>query len=357
MTRERMKRPSARASLRDVAKVAGVSAAAVSYVVTGRTSEVGAETLARIEAAIKALKYQPQRRGLSLRFNREFAIGLIIVDTDPSFLADPFTTQIASGLSNALVDPGYGLTVTGCRTVGDLEKLLRRPIGVDAFVVICSGPKEVRERAYQMLSDVNLPTVIVQDHVPENINDACSITQDDFGGGSMLTRHLIDRGARNLLFVSPARKWPAIERRQAGIEAALTEHALLSRVECNEEDFEDAMTAIERALDKAPLPDAIMGANDQIAIAALRVTKRRGIRVPQQVQVTGYNDFSFRNYATPLLTTVSSSASEIGGKCAEVILTRLEVGAFSEPSIQLPVTFRMGESTSSVDRESKQSSD
>jgi len=85
-----------------------------------------------------------------------------------------------------------------------------------------------------MPTDVNLPAVIVKDHVPDNIHDACSITQDDSGGGFMLARHLIEHRARNLLFASPARNWPASKGRRAGIEAALKEHALLSRVECNE---------------------------------------------------------------------------------------------------------------------------
>ena len=95
---------SRRPSLQDVAASAGVSAAAVSYVVNGRTTEVSAQTLQKIELAIKTLKYKPQRRGLSLKFNREFAIGLVIVDPNPNFLADPFTTQIATGLSNALME-------------------------------------------------------------------------------------------------------------------------------------------------------------------------------------------------------------------------------------------------------------
>jgi LacI family transcriptional regulator len=337
--------PSRRASLRDVAEVAGVSAAAVSYVVTGRTSEVGPETLERIEAAIKALKYQPQGRGRSLKFNREFAIGLVIVDTDPSFLADPFTTQFASGLSNALVEPGYGLTVTGCRTIDDLEKLLSRPIAVDAYVVVCSGSRETRERAYRLLSDVNLPTVIVQDGVPEGLNDACAILQDDFGGGQALARHLHQCGASKITFITPAREWPAIERREAGITSVLKDGHSLERIECNEEDFVGTVEIIDTILGRAQLPDALMGANDQIAIAALRALNSRGIAVPHDVQVTGYNDFSFRNYVTPLLTTVTSSASEIGNRCAEAILYRLDIGKFRETRIELPVSLNIGGTT------------
>lgn len=334
-----------RPSLQDVAKMAGVSAAAVSYVVNGRTTEVSAETSARIKDAIAKLKYQPQRRGLSLKLSREFAVGFVIMDSTPSFLADPFTTQIATGLCNAFVEPGYGLMLTGCRTLDDLRALLRRPVGVDAFVVMTSGPPAMRSEAYGILAESNLPLIITQENAPSEINDACAIMQDDFGGAQMLTKHLTDRNAKRLLWVAPTRAWPAIERREAGIAAALPEGVTLERVECDEENFAETVAVIDRALDRHPFPDAILGANDQIAIAALKVLGHRGIDVPGGVQVTGYNDFVFRNYSTPLLTTITSCAYQIGQRAAQTMLARLEDGQFSERKIELSVKLNVGGTT------------
>ena len=333
-----------RPSLQDVAKLAGVSAAAVSYVVNGRTNEVGPKTLQKIKEAIKTLKYQPQRRGLSLRFNREFAIGLIIVDPNPNFLSDPFTTEIATGLSNALVSPGYGLTVTGCASVQDLAKLLKRPIGVDAFVVHASGDVAAREHIYGLLSDINLPVVVIQDDQPLSTADSFSIRQDDFNGATMLAQHLLKNGAKRYLFVAPACNWPAIERREAGIRSVLSPDCDFLKVLCDEHDFVATAAAVDHALDHYP-PDAIMGANDQIAIAALSILQRRGFHVPHDIQVTGYNDFAFRNYVTPLLTTIKSRASDIGRDCATAILARLEVGAFATKTAVLSVALDLGGTT------------
>ena len=344
------KSPIRRTSLQDVARHAGVSAAAVSYVVNGRLSEVGLETRKTIEAAIKALKYQPQRRGLSLRLNREFAIGLVIVDPNPNFLSDPFNNQVATGLSNELIEPGYGLTVTGCRTFADLDKLLRRPIGVDAFVVIASGTRAMRARVYRQVADSNRPFAVVQDVVSKTINDSCSITQDDFDGARALTLHLSARGAKRILFAAPACIWPAIEQREQGIRKALPMGAMLSKIECNEHDFGETAEAIDRVLQQDPLPDAIMGANDQIAIAALRVLDRRGIKVPGDMLVTGYNDFVFRNYVTPRLTTVASRASDIGHVAAKLLLQRLDTGAFDQRKVQLAVALDLGGTTADPDR-------
>ena len=339
---------SRRTSLQDVANSAGVSAAAVSYVVNGRTTEVSAQTLQKIELAIKTLKYKPQRRGLSLKFNRDFAIGLVIVDPNPNFLADPFTTQIATGLSNALMEPGFGLTVTGCSSPDDLERLVKRPIGVDGFAIIASGPASTREKIYRLVGDVDLPLVVIQEPAPESVSDACGIFQDDFGGAQVLTRHLLDCGARHLLFVAPSRAWPAVERRERGIRSTLGQDCSWKKIECEEEDFDLTAAAIDRFLEHHPLPDAIMGANDQIAIAALRVLKQRGLLVPRDVQVTGYNDFPFRNFIRPLLTTMRSSAIEIGRSSAQAVLARLDKGVFLERSVEHGVTLDVGTTTSLV---------
>ena len=333
-TRTATRRP----SLRDVAQRAGVSAAAVSYVVNGRLTEVGAGTCTRIQEAIKALRYQPQRRGLSLRLNREFAIGLIIVDQNTNFLADPFTTEVATGLSNELTGPGYGLTVTGCRDIADLERLLGRPIGVDAFVIIASGSRNTRKRIYGLVAEQNRPVAILQEDIPSGIEDGCAIFQDDDGGAKALTRHLVEHGAKRFLFVKPACAWPAIERRERGIRSALSHGCVLRAIRCNELDFDETAEAIDQALRPGKLPDAVMGANDQIAIAALRVLSRRGIAVPEAMQVTGYNDFTFRNYVMPRLTTVASQANEIGRRAARLLLSRLDSGAFAERRVELAVT-------------------
>jgi LacI family transcriptional regulator len=311
----------------------------------GRTKEVGAETHVRIKKAIEILRYQPQRSGLSLKLNRQFAVGLVVVDPDPSFLADPFTTQVASGLSNALVEPGYGLTVTGCRTGDDLEKLLRKPIGVNGFVAMTSGTKQLREYAYRLLSNAQLPLVVVQEDVPADINDACAVLQDDAGGATLLTQYLLDRGAKSFLFVAPSRPWPAIERREVGIRSALKGKAQLARMECREQDFEGSVAVIGEQIDRGAKPDVIMGANDQIAIAAMRALAHRGSSVPSDIMVTGYNNFVFRSYVDPRLTTVSSSAQEPGRRAADVMLSRINEGAFPERRIELPVALDIGGST------------
>jgi DNA-binding LacI/PurR family transcriptional regulator len=345
MKTTRARLASQRASLRDVAEAAGVSAAAVSYVVNGRTKEVSQETLVRIREAITALKYQPHRRGLSLRYNREFSVGLVIVDPDPNFLADPFTTYVATGLSNGLLEPGYAVTVTGCRNKEDVARYLSRPIGVDGYVVLASGPKEERQEVYGLLSSGGLPLVIIQEEVPDDLSDGCAIMQEDGAGAAALTRLVLEKGASRFVFVAPSRQWPAVERRSAGIQEVLAGKFDFRTVHCDEQNFDATVETIDALFGKTLDFDVILCANDQIAIAALKVTKTRNIRVPEDIQLTGYNDFAFRKYVSPSITSVSSNALEMGRRCADVLLRRLETGSFTERSVRLNVHLRPGQTT------------
>ncbi len=186
---------------------------------------------------------------------------------------------------------------------------------------------------------------MVQEEAPAAIDDACGVLQDDFSGASELARHLTDRGARRIVWLAPQRGWPAIERRVTAIRSGLPKGATLSEATCDELDFQGTVAAVDRILGSGPPPDAIMGANDQIAIAALHALRRRKLRVPRDVQVTGYNNFAFRNFATPLLTTVTSCATDIGYRAAQAMLARLDSGAFRERRIELPVQLTFGETT------------
>jgi LacI family transcriptional regulator len=106
---------------------------------------------------------------------------------------------------------------------------------------------------------------------------------------------------------------------------------------------------VEVALDghaqRNEIPDAVMGANDQIGIAAMKWLRRKDLRVPDDVLVTGYNAFEFWNYSDPVLTTVHSPAYEMGARGGEAILERLKSGKFDRRDEVLPVSLQVGGST------------
>lgn len=317
---ERMQPP----SLRDVARLANVSVMTVSNVINGRTARVGKEVAQRVHEVIEEIGYRPQRRGRSLRLQREFAIGLTILHPDRRFLDDPYITQVAAGMSNFLATIGYGLMVNGVQDLKDLETATRRVASFDGLAVMVSGQRSERNQAYRILSKLHCPMLIVQDTPPRGMGAVSSVLQDDRGGAFRLARSLIDLGARRILLVVPSQSWPAVERRRNGILDAAAGRAEVDCLSCDEADFDKTIEAIAQYLGQDQIPDAIMGANDQIGVAAISAAKRCGLSVPKDIMVTGFNAFWFRNLSSPLLTSVTSPAYEIGQEAGRALIARVE---------------------------------
>ena len=329
-------------TLRDVAARAEVSLMTVSNVVNGHVGRVGEATRLRIEAAIAELGYRTQRRGRSLKLAREFAVGLAVVHPDRRFLDDPFISYVASGMSNALAAAGYGLMVNGIPDLGQIDLLLRHAMHIDALAIIASGPRPQRRAAYRRLAGLPHPLVVIEDEPQRGLGDTCTVLLDDGGGGAALARHLLARGARRFLFVAPRHAWPAVERREAGFAAALPADAVLERLACDETDHAGLVAAIAAKLSLKGHYDAVAGANDQIGIAALAAADRRGLDVPGDLRITGFNGFTFRHYAQPLLTTVLSPAYGLGERVARLVLDRLDGQPFPRGPVMLDVALEVG---------------
>ncbi|CAH1648487.1 LacI family transcriptional regulator [Hyphomicrobiales bacterium] len=312
-------------SLRHVAERANVSVMTVSNVINGRMARVGKEVAERVRAAIEELGYRPQRSGRSLRLQREFALGLTVMHPDRRFLDDPYITQVAAGMSNYLATIGYGLMVNGLQDREALATFVGRSTGYDGFAVMVSGGREERISTYRTLAQLNLPMLIVQDLPPEDMTAASSIRQDDKGGAAALTEELLRRNVRRLLCVMPRQIWPGTEQRAAGIaEAARPRIAAgqltVDYLTTHEEDFETSVEEIVARLQQGPPPDAIMGGNDQLGLAAIQAATRCGFEVPRDIMVTGFNAFWFRKFSTPVLSSVTSPAYEIGLEAAQMLV-------------------------------------
>jgi DNA-binding LacI/PurR family transcriptional regulator len=342
-------RPRRRVTIRDIARAVGVSPMTVSNVINERSGAVGAETRARIEREIERQGYRPQSAGRSLRRAERLSIGMLIVDDAPAYLADPLTTQVVAGLSNHLSEHGYGLLLQGMSAAAVGRSPLIRDIRTDGICAMLSGSDRVRRVCLETLAGLGEPLVIFQETLRSPPGaDLCRIRQDDRGGGRLLAETVLSAGARRLLMLVPRLYWPAIGERIAGVRQAIRQagdQASLRVVRCAEAEFEEIQAALAAELDAEGEPEAILAGNDQMGIAALKLMRARGRRVPQDVLITGFNAFDFWQYTDPVLTTVRSPAYEIGARGGAEILRRLHQGAFSDTDIVFPVTLQPGGST------------
>ncbi len=311
--------------MRDVAEAAGVSLQTVSNLVNGRTNQMTLETRSRIRTVMDDLGYHPNSAARGLRSARSRTFGFLILDDSSRFLADPLTDLFMSGLGDVLRDQGYALLIQASRQDNPVEQLLV-PLHegrVDGAVVFLSGPASMRGRYIQRFRKLTVPLLLVQEH---ELADAgvSVISADDFGGARDLCMHLIERGHRRIGFLTADRRWSAIEARYGGYLAAHKEAGLdpdPSHIVW--QGTFDPISASDIAgaiLEGASRPTALMCGNDLIALGALRAAHERGLSVPDDLAVTGFDDFDFAVAVTPSLTTVAIPAYEMGRLAARVMI-------------------------------------
>ncbi|MDQ0395891.1 DNA-binding LacI/PurR family transcriptional regulator [Labrys monachus] len=318
----------------------------VSNVVNKRFGSMGKDVRAEVERAISELGYRPNASGRSLRLAKRFSIGMVVVDESPTFLADAFITRVVAGLSNYLSQRDYGLVVQGMSARTLPQSALVRRHETDALCVLMSGPASRRRRLLERLAKPGHPVVVLQD-VGSDSDGVISIRQDDFGGARELAQHMLSRGGRDFVFMAPDVEWPAIEQRIAGVTSALQGDArsTFAVVNCADGGFSDSQAAIARYVAQSGWPNAIMGGNDQMGISALKWVIDQGLRVPEDILVSGFNAFDTWQYTQPMLTTVISPAYEMGASAGAAILDMLEGNLPSERHRLFPVKLQPGGST------------
>jgi DNA-binding LacI/PurR family transcriptional regulator len=345
---DRSRRKLARATLNDVAKEAGVSVMTVSNFV--RAKPVRVQTRKRVESAIARLNYRPNVSARSLRLSEEYSVGIVIADSDPAFLNDPFISRLVSGLSNYLSSLDYTLDVQGVAPERFENATILNKVGNEALCAILCGPKAVRKEHFSNLHRLGQPIVVFQEVFQSPAPNVAVVSQDDLSGGKQLGRHLLKGHVQSVLFVRPALDWCALEQREKGLRsvlAAATPAVDVKTLIAPSEHFDDVQQVVRDHLAKKT-PDAIVAATDSMAAAALKACEQAGIRVPKDLKMAGFNGFDVWRYTSPTMTTVVSPAYEMGRQAGELLIQRLKTGSFSKRSVVLPVHLQIGESCPSA---------
>jgi DNA-binding LacI/PurR family transcriptional regulator len=200
-----------------------------------------------------------------------------------------------------------------------------------------------------VLERLEEPLILVQEFLPLAGRDRMTIRQDDYGGAHLLAEHLLARGVRRAAVIAPRFGGPMTNARMAGFQAALMKGDTdfdLATVTADQNTFAGGIAAMERYLADNAAPGAVIGVNDELALAGIRALQERNLRVPDDVMVTGFNGFEPSSYYRPSLTTVESPAARIGEEAGRMLMRRLVGGSdFPTQDYVLPVTFRKGEST------------
>jgi len=326
-----------RATLKDVAEAVGVHVSTASRALHPKTRHLITDELAeRILAAARVLEYRPNSIAYSLRTRRSMTVGVLVPD-----ITNPIFPPIVRGLEDVLVPRGYATLVVN--TDSDPEKEatyihMLQGRGVDGLVIASA---ERRDSALAKVLDDRLPLVAVN-RKSEQPN-LWAVVNDEETGINLLVDHLVGLGHRRIAHIAgPQNLSTGFLRRKAflaRIAALGLEWDDKRMVHVDRYSEEEGARGADLLLKRAAGVTAIMAANDLLALGALRSLRDHGLKCPEDVSVTGYNDMPFVDRLSPPLTTVRIQSYESGRHAALMILKQIETPAENrQPDIEvLPV--------------------
>ncbi|MHB1650948.1 MAG: LacI family DNA-binding transcriptional regulator [Desulfitobacteriaceae bacterium] len=330
----------------DVAKLAKVSISTVSRVLNN-ASYVSEESKNKVLDAVEKLNFKKNMVAAALMKKQTSTFGLIIPDIKNLFYAN-----ITRGVEDVANELGFNVIL--CNTDYDMHKermyidfLLQK--GIDG--IIFSTP-EIRDKNVKDLIESNpqLPVVILGSKVEGVIAD--EILVDNFEGGYLSTKHLLELGHQRIGFVSGGRYTLATIERQKGYERALKDNGVQITSELIIMDEFKANSGYKNALKllSKDRPTAIFAGNDLIAVGVYRAARELGLNIPEDLSVVGFDDTEYAQILTPMLTTIHSPIQEMGSRAMRFAIMNLQGKKTAKETVVFRPTLVKRESTAYLKR-------
>lgn len=306
-------------TLRDIGRHSGVSAMTVSRVINGAAS-VDPETRRKVEEAIEALGYIPNRVARSLTSQKTATIGLILRD-----IANPFYSAVARGAESAARVGGYRILL--CNSEGDLR--LEREY-IDDLVshrvegLLLAPASDHSRHNVQSLLRRDFPITLIDSDLPDV--DCDLLVADNATGAQRLVEHLIALGHRDIAHVGDAEDTYTGRERLQGYRNALAAHDIPYRDDLVVRATVDQIggyRATQEILALDPLPTAIFAVNNMTAVGAMQALRERGITVPEDIALVCFDDIEHLAVLSPFLTVVDQPAELFGKLAAQLLLERI----------------------------------
>ncbi|MCA0971340.1 LacI family transcriptional regulator [Halobacillus litoralis] len=311
------------ATIKDIAKLAGVSVTTVSRALNGY-SDVNAKTRQRIEEIAKEIEYSPNSLARSLVMNKTKTIGLLVSGLTREGAKDNIVFDVLTGINEFCGAHDYDIVLFNTTTSKQKEKTyaqLCRERRVEGVIV--QGIKNDDPYLLEIF-DSNIPCVLID--VPVESETAGYVTTDNVDGSMKAVRHLAELGHENIAMMNGHGQAFVSKERLKGFELGMLEADLPIRSEwiVNGEYSESKAQEMGlKLLTAYPEVTAVVCASDLMALGVVRAAEQLGRKVPDQLSVTGYDDITLASYVTPALTTVAQDLFRMGYSAADLLLSIL----------------------------------
>lgn len=316
-------------TLKDIAERVGVSVSAVSMALADHP-RIGEATKRRVLLTADELGYVTNAAGRALQTKRAGAVALIVPNTSRHVLGHAYFMHVLTGVNDAALERSVQLVLSTNADEANGQAAYDRVLrsgSVDGAIVTSAA---AADPGIEHLVASGLPVVLLgrYPHLP----DAVSVWTDDLAGSQAATEHLITvHGRRRLLHISgPLDHRSALDRRDGFLAACASRGAepLVVEGDYNEESGAAAIDGLDE-----PGIDAVVAANDEMAFGAMRALQARGLDVPRDIALIGYDDFGLSRVTTPAISTVHVPAGQMARVAAEQLFQLLDGRQPAGPSI------------------------
>jgi LacI family transcriptional regulator len=311
-----------RATIKQVAKAAGVSTQTVSRVINDRP-DVAQETRERILQVIHDLDYQPSALARSLIQQRSFTLG--VVTAGLKFIGP---SRTLNGITSKAEELGYALLLEELPRFDteNIKPLLLNLLARHVDGIVWAVPEVGDNRLWidEFLNDVPVPVVFLTMQPRPGIS---TVAIDNYAGGVLATQHLLDQGRTKIGHISgPLDWWEARQRKQAWQDTLGKAGMETTEDHWAEGNWSSSSgeAAFEQLLQSYPGMDGLFVANDQMALSVLQLAHRRTMAIPRDLAIAGFDNITESPYFWPALTTINHNHHELGCRAIQELVSRIE---------------------------------
>jgi LacI family transcriptional regulator len=313
-------------TIHDVARHAGVSTMTVSRVINARAN-VLEETRARVTASIKALHFSPNLAARSLASADTLQLGVLYSNPSAAYLSE----FLLGSLHQARIC-GVQLVIEQCKGVGTEREAIQRLAKGGIHGVILPPPHSDAESALKAAEDAGLPVVLVASGRPSPAH--CAVSINDFEAARAMTLYLAGLGHKRIGFINGHPNQTASGQRFRGFIEGMTEAGLAVGADQVAQGFftyRSGLAAAERLLEDYA-PTAIFASNDDMAAATMAMAHRKGLEVPRDLAVAGFDDTPVATTVWPELTTIRQPIAEMAGEAVRLLIEQIRGRRAGKPA-------------------------
>ncbi len=321
-------------TIKDIAQQLGLSVSTVSRALKDHP-DISVKTRAAVKQLANILGYKPNRIALNLKNSKTNTIGLIIPMIEHNFFS-----SVVNGIEEVAYNNDYYVMMFQSNESYMREVLNTQTLATNRVDgVLASISKETKDLShFKQLTEYEIPLVFF-DRVVEDLH-ADTIVSDDFEGAYAAVTHLIERGCKKIaLFTSP-RHLNISQKRHEGYKKALTDHGIDYDPDlvyaCD--TFEDAIKISKSILKKIDKPDGIFAVNDATALGIIKIAKKIGVKIPEELKIVGYENAKSSQMCEPELTTIDQFGFEIGRRAMTLLLERINADNYNYKPKNITIT-------------------